>query len=134
MKKIICNACLSEKDISSFYKCKECKDGVSKICKLCKIKGMKSQKSEDYIHPFNLEFRRTEERHFSLAGCSKSDYEQMYQLLTRMGYDVEKDIHQQFLDRYNPELDKPMKYKKRKGRPSFFLPDGSVAEQKKPPL
>lgn len=134
MEKLICNACGVEKVLSSYYRCKECKHGVMKICKMCKLSGKTSQKADDYIHPFNLDFRKTEEQHYSLQGCTKEDYMEMYRILTLMGYDVNKgDIHRQFLDRYNPTLEKPMKYKKRKGKLSFFLPDGSIAPQKKTP-
>lgn len=126
MEKIVCNACGVEKDIKSYYKCKECKYGVMKVCKLCKNKGASSKKSDDYIHPFNLEFRKSEQSHFSLQGCTPQDYQMMYQILSLMGYNVsDGDIHQQFLDRFNPTLKTPMKYKKRKGKQTTFLPDGS---------
>ena len=134
MEKIICNACGIEKDKSSYYRCKNCKEGISKICKLCKMSGKKSMKPKESLHPFNYEFRKKEEQHYSLAGCTKEDYMDMYDLLTLMGYDVNKgNVHQQFLDRYNPTLKEPMKYKKRRGHPSFFLPDGSITDEKKTP-
>ena len=128
MEKIKCNACDVEKDITSFYKCKECRDGISKVCKMCKVKGLKSKKNENKIHQFNLDFRKSEAKHYTLAGCTKDDYLEMYDIMEKMGYDFGKgDIHQQFLDRHNPKLKKPMKYKKRDyNTENHFLPDGSV--------
>ena len=129
MEKIKCNACDVEKDITSFYKCKECRDGVSKVCKMCKNQGRPSRKVKEKLHPFNQEFRRSEKQHYTLAGCTQEDYLQMYDIMEKMGYDFfgKKDIHQQFLDRHNPKLKKPMKYKKRDyNTENHFLPDGSV--------
>lgn len=57
--------------------------------------------------------------------------------MEKMGYDVNKDIHQQFLDRHNPRLEEPMTYKKRAyATENHYLPDGSVnplSEKKKTP-
>lgn len=128
MENYECNACGIEKQRTSFYRCQKCKDGIMKICKVCKMQGRPSQKLKEKPHPFNQEFRRSEKHHYTLAGCTKEDYLQMYDLMRLMGYDFEKgDTHQQFLDRHNPKLKKPMKYKKRDyNTENHFLPDGSV--------
>ena len=128
MENFECNACGIEKQKSSFYKGQKCKDGISKICKTCKLQGKHSQKIKEKPHPFNQEFRRSEKQHYTLAGCTLEDYLQMYDIMEKMGYDFGKgNIHQQFLDRHNPNLKKPMKYKKRDyNTENHFLPDGSV--------
>ena len=127
MKKIKCNSCEIEKDITSFYKCKECRDGVSKVCKMCKNQGRKSTKGQTTIHPFNKEFRKSDAAHFSMAGCTKQDYEDMYYILTKIGYDVSGDVHKQFVDKHNVNEKYPMKYKKRKiNTDCHYLPDGTV--------
>jgi len=48
-----------------------------------------------------------------MSMVSKEDYRLMYEFLEGNGYDITKDIHQQFLDKWNVGLKKPMKYKKR---------------------
>lgn len=129
MEKMKCNACQIEKNITSFYKCKDCKNGVIKICKSCKLKGIKSKRRDDYIHPFNLNFRNDESSQISLANTTKEDYEQMYLVLKNMGYNINGDIHQQFIDKFNLQTDEPMNYKPRKGRPNFYIPDGDKVQK-----
>jgi hypothetical protein len=42
-----------------------------------------------------------------------------------MGYDVNKDVHQQFLDKWNPQSNKKMKYGKRSlNSMNAYLPNG----------
>jgi hypothetical protein len=123
MEKIKCNSCEIEKDITSFYKCKECRDGVSKVCKLCKTQGRKSRKSEATIHPFNKEFRRSEDSWWTMAGTTPKDYKDMWEILILMNYNLEEDIHLQFIKKWNQTLSKPLKYKKKKHITSF-LPNG----------
>jgi hypothetical protein len=48
-----------------------------------------------------------------MSMVSREDYLLMYEFLKGCGYDVTKDINQQFLDKWNVGLKKPMKYKKR---------------------
>jgi hypothetical protein len=132
MEKFECNACGIVKEKSSYAKCRLCKDGIIKICKTCKLQGKRSQKIENKTHTFNEQFRKSETKHFSLAGCGKEDYLLMYQLLEIIGYDTSKNIHQQFLDRHNAQLEKPMDYKKRKyDTDNFILPNGEINPQYK---
>jgi len=125
MDKIICNSCQVEKDLSSFYKCKECRDGVSKVCKICALTKRRKGKEmkEEKIHPFNKEFRRSEESYYNMAGTTPKDYKDMWEILSLMGYNVEGDIHLQFINKMNQTLLKPLKYKKKKHITSF-LPNG----------
>jgi hypothetical protein len=132
MEKIKCNSCEIEKDITSFYKCKECKDGVAKVCKLCRNQGRKSTKSERTIHSFNKEFRRSDESYYNMAGTTKKDYDDMYYILSKIGYDVWGDVHKQFVDKHNVNEKYPMKYKKRKyNTENHFLPNGEVNPEAK---
>jgi hypothetical protein len=50
-----------------------------------------------------------------------------------MGYDVNGDVHQQFLDKWNAGIKgKPMKYKKRNGNSAnIYLPNGEKNTQHK---
>jgi hypothetical protein len=137
MEKIICNSCEVEKDLTSFYKCKGCKDGVSKVCKMCKNQGRHSTKGQSTTHPFNIKFRQNSDLHFSMAGTTPKDYKDMWEILSLMGYNLEKDIHHQFIDKINQTLLKPLKYKKKKHITSF-LPNGDPHPnrrgQKKTPI
>lgn len=137
--KRICSVCKIEKSIDSYYRCKECKGGRNSICKLCKQKGLKVNK-DHVLHPFNQMWRQPEEKFFSLNGVKKEDYALMWNLLKKMGYDTDKnkDVHQQFLDKHNRNLVKPMKYNKRalSDRSQWFAdgtknPDKNVSIPKK---
>ena len=102
--------------------------GRAGSCKMCVIQKKTTKKLEDgKIHPFNKEFRKSDAAHFSMAGATKQHYEDMYEILSQMGYDLEKDVHQQFLDRHNVNEKYPMKYKKRKyNTDNYYLPNGEV--------
>jgi hypothetical protein len=64
----------------------------------------------------------------SIQGVSKEDYHSMYEFLRGIGYDVDGgDVHQQFLDKWNPHVKgKKMKYKKRTSSKlqNTYLPNG----------
>jgi hypothetical protein len=90
---------------------------------MCKNQGRLSTKRDNIIHPFNKEFRRSEESYFNMAGTTPKDYKDMWEILSLMGYNLEKDIHHQFVDKINQTLLKPLKYKKKKHIISF-LPNG----------
>jgi hypothetical protein len=124
----ICKTCGVLKPLEQYYSCKNCNMGRAGSCKMCVIQKKTTKKLEDgKIHPFNKEFRRSEISHYSMAGSTKQDYMDMWEIMAAMGYDVEKDIAQQFLDRHNVNEKYPMKYKKRKhGFESYFLPNGEI--------
>ena len=130
MEKIKCNSCEVEKDIKSFYKCKECRDGVSKVCKMCKVKGLKSKQSQNKIHQFNKDFRKSDIQHYNLAGCTPNDYGLMWDILEQMGYDCYGDIHQQFLDRMKFKYDVNLKYRN-KPHITTFDKDGKFTPRNK---
>ena len=120
-----CKICELEKPLESFYVCHKCHQGRQATCKICILE--KRGKKEKPLHPFNKEFRKSEAAHFSMAGCTKKDYEDMYDILTKIGYDVWGDVHKQFVDKHNVNEKYPMKYKKRKiNTDCHYLPDGTV--------
>jgi len=130
MEKIICNSCQVEKDLTSFYKCKNCKDGVSKVCKMCKNQGRLSTKGQSTIHPFNKELKRLRESWWSMAGTTPKDYKDMWEILSLLNYNLQEDIHLQFITKWNQTLLKPLKYKKKKHITSF-LPNGKPNPNKR---
>jgi len=133
MEKKKCKTCEQEKTLDSFYACKNCINGRAGSCKICVVQRRTGKKREEgKIHPFNKEFRMSEESHYSMAGATKQNYEDMYDILSKIGYDVRGDVHQQFLDRHNPNEKYPMKYKKRKyNTDNYYLPDGEINPQSK---
>ena len=128
MEKKICKTCFQEKPMESYYSCKNCIGARAGSCKMCMVQKKTTKKLEQgKIHPFNKEFRKSDAAHFSMAGATKQHYEDMYEILSQMGYDLEKDVHQQFLDRHNVNEKYPMKYKKRKyNTDNYYLPNGEV--------
>lgn len=118
METKICRVCEVEKPLESFYKCAKCIQGRMPTCKICDLQGKKVEK-EEKIHQFNLDFRRKDEQHYILAGATPNDYEVMWEILGKMGYNCHGDIHQQFLDRFNFKIDVPMEYKKKKHTTTF---------------
>lgn len=122
----ICKACSVEKSITQFHKCKNCTQGIVGVCKICKSKGRTVPK--DYKVPkFNQKWGLTDGRLLSIQGVSKEDYLSMYEFLKVIGYDVDADVHQQFLDKWNPHVKgKKMKYKRRTDNKSIntYLPNG----------
>ena len=107
--------------------------GRAGSCKMCIIQKRTTKKLQDgKIHPFNKEFRRSEASWYSMAGATKKDYEDMYDILSKMGYDVWGDVHKQFIDRHNVNEKYPMKYKKRKyNTDNYYLPNGEVNPESK---
>jgi hypothetical protein len=97
-------------------------------CKICVVQRRTGKKREEgKIHPFNKEFRRSEESYYNMAGTTKKDYDDMYDILSKIGYDVWGDVHKQFLDKHNVNEKYPMKYKKRKyNTDNHYLPNGEI--------
>ena len=87
----LCRACNQVKVARSFHK----SNGVlHPRCKQCKIEGIKiSRKFVDYT--------KRSQTYFKLVKPVKIDYIETYTLLEKMGYDLKKDIHIQFCEKYN---------------------------------
>lgn len=97
-----CVACGKIKKLESFGKNNQLKDGIENRCKICKANYQKAYLArKPKIRP---------EKGPKLSGLNKSDWCATYKLLAQMGYDVTKDIHQQFADKYGFD------YKKRPAR------------------
>lgn len=132
-EKKICNVCKIEKSIESYYKCKECRNGRVSICKICKQKGLTVNK-EDKIHQFNQMWRQSDIKYYNLAGCSPKDYEMMWEILEKIGYDCQGEIHRQFLDRMKFKYDVDIKYRNKPHTTTFDKDGKYTNKNKKPPL
>ena len=124
MEEKICKACLIEKPLKEFYKSKIMKSGYLNVCKLCRAEGnLIPKEDKDY---------KSKDTYGKMAPTTKKDYEMLYEFLSKIGYDVNQDIHQQFLDKWNPKCVKPMKYKNRpKLAINGYLPNGEKNPNKK---
>lgn len=119
----ICRSCGKSKPLSQYYNNKLMKSGKANSCKICSGLGIKVMKND--IPKFNKEYSKFDDNWGKLFAVTSETYSLMYEFLSKIGYDTSKDIHQQFLDRWNPESKKPMKYKKRSACSiNFYLPNG----------
>lgn len=88
----VCKLCNKEKKDESFGKNKAYKSGYNNVCKIC----LNSYQSEKRIK--NKKIYETSSS-LKLAGLKKTDWCSMYQFLKDLGYNVEKDIHLQFVEK-----------------------------------
>ena len=115
MKKI-CNNCMIEKEVTSFYKKKNAKDGLQTVCKICSYSIQKEyQQTKKAQEPQKRKVKR-DGKFLSLAGMRKEDYCNMYLLLSKMGYKIEMDIYPQFMERWSLNVSKSP----RKGSPNLW--------------
>ena len=94
LKSKICKSCGIEKPIKKFHKTKGISDGYSARCTSCKYAGIKIEKHKiktgrpkDMILPFGF--------------ISEHDYKLTYEFLRRIGYSLDRSIHEQFCERHN---------------------------------
>jgi hypothetical protein len=121
MDKKVCRQCQIEKSIKNFYKVPKSNDGYRASCKLCNNKITTKKPKTDLDDD-------TTDNFYKITRMTKDDYKLMYAMLKLMGYDINNgDIHQQFLDKWNKDRVRPMKYKKRRADSlNLYLPDGSL--------
>ena len=115
MKKI-CNNCMIEKEVTSFYKKKNAKDGLQTLCKICSYEVQKEYQQIKKLEEPNKRKVKRDSKFLSLAGIRKEDYCNTYLLLSKMGYNVELDIYPQFMERWSLNVSKSP----RKGSPNQF--------------
>ena len=118
----ICAACELELPIYEFWGDNSNEGGKNRRCKTC-------VKTKNLIPLENRLSKITDESRKALL---KAEYDTVYSFLEAIGYRLDQDIHQQFLDRHNPKLKVPMTYqKKRKSDMPAFFPDGTYNPQYK---
>lgn len=109
-----CNTCGKIKRIESFGKNKMMKDGIENRCKICK---------SNYQRAYLAKKPRPQaESGPKLQGITKNDWCVTYELLSIMGYDITKDIHLQFAEKYG------VRYKKRPKRNKIQYPPTDCLE------
>lgn len=107
----ICSVCLEERELIHFDKHKNGIKGVMSKCKDCR---------REYARKYQRKLKEedTEVNFISMRAVNKSDYCEMYSFLSKIGYNVEGDVHTQFLRKWN--LDTPKERPRRaKNRYSY---------------
>lgn len=96
-----CIKCKKTKAHSSFHNNIRMKDGKSQTCKICvNTKAKEYRKEPKGKEKFTIDMR---------AGTiRKGEYCLMWNILSSLGYDIHKNIHEQFCEKYNlPTKQKP---------------------------
>lgn len=96
LKTKICCSCKMEKDISSFYRNVLVSSGFEGRCKLCKKQGKKCRKKKEYTGVGRPKYNAPQ-----LFNVRKKDWIETFEFLKSMGYDLSKNIHEQFCERHN---------------------------------
>lgn len=90
-----CTFCQENKELSAFTKNNLTKDGYLNICKSCfNIRAAKYREKRKRTAP-------TELSGLKLNGTSIKDWCEMYLFFEKIGYDLEKNIHEQFCEKKN---------------------------------
>lgn len=125
-EKKICKACGIKKLFKDFQKNPKMKSGRANCCKKCMAIGNRIKDPNRASIETQLKWERMREDKSRLSPAKPEDYQVLYEFLSVMGYDVNGDVHQQFLDKWNDGIEgRPMKYKKRNGNSlNIYLPNG----------
>ena len=108
-----CKICKVIRPFKDYYSCLQCSDGKLGVCKICKKAGKTLRELNPKEHKFNVKWSKRDDIFMRMSMVTKEDYLLMYEFLKVCGYDTTKDIAQQFIDKWNVGLKKPMKCKKR---------------------
>ena len=94
----VCRKCNETKPLSHFYMRSDMIGGHVNQCKSCHA---------DYQREYKKKLQKESGNEPRMAATQKSDYCIAFRWLKVMGYDLSKDIHQQFVEKHN------LKYKNR---------------------
>ena len=94
-----CRACGREKLLKFFYKSSNLKNGYLARCKICYNSKVTSIKKDKGTQKFPKDA-------YSLTGIAEKDYKLMYYMLKSIGYSLDRDIHEQFCEKYNLNIKK----------------------------
>ena len=108
----ICNKCNRLLPIESFSIARYCKDGRNYSCRECVSKAGKKQR-ETKIAP-------SLKQPYKITHLTEEDVEGVYNLLETLGYDISKDIHQQFIEKMKSKYGVYVDYKPKSKKGSVF--------------
>jgi hypothetical protein len=90
-----CAECKVTKPISEFHKRVDNIDGLNKKCRMCVNEYQRERTKNKTKKPEDVSAR------FALNKPGVEEYQVMYKFLISAGYDITKDIHKQFCEKYN---------------------------------
>jgi hypothetical protein len=90
----VCRACNKEKTLKAFNTNRKYIDDLEPRCKICKKNGVK-------IRVKKPKESDSWSRYFKLGNPSKEDFCVVYDFFSVIGYDLSKDIHLQFCEKYD---------------------------------
>lgn len=112
-----CLECKVERRVTMFAKRYNQRDGRISVCKLCYVKNAKPEPEK----------KESWENEIKLGKPTKEDYAAMYEFMAVIGYDVNKDIQEQFIDKWNKVSQKKLKYRRRTtNNLSTYFVDGTM--------
>lgn len=91
VKRKLCKVCGNYKDIKYFWSKKDDGSIVMDKCRICTNKLRRLKRKSEGEHRSYL----------ALTGVRDIDFIETFQFLKSIGYDLEKDIHLQFCEKYN---------------------------------
>lgn len=97
LKTKICCACKKEKDWNSFYRNALMPSGWESRCKVCKNTRVSCRAKKSKV--IKVQYRDAPHLHY----VKKEDWIDTYDFLKLIGYDLTKNIHEQFCIKYNLE-------------------------------
>jgi len=100
MESKICGICLQERELIHFDKTKQNLSGYSYRCKDCRREYARKH------HQILKERLDNDIETWNMRAVNKNDYCQMYSFLSKIGYNLQEDIHTQFLKKWNLESPK----------------------------
>ena len=105
----LCIACNIKKPINQFYRNNALIGGYEKRCKICKKNNISSRQKNDKIYKST---KSTGDFSPSLVGLSQEDFRSCYLFLQKIGYDLNRNLHEQFCEKHNlPVNPEPYKTK-----------------------
>jgi hypothetical protein len=91
----MCASCEVTKPINQFYRNNALIDGYEKRCKTCKINNISSRVKAEPKEKYNAEVT------MNLVGLREDDFKSTYLFLQSIGYDLSRNLHEQFCEKYN---------------------------------
>jgi 3-hydroxyacyl-CoA dehydrogenase len=109
LKTKICKVCFKEKTIKNFYKCTACVGGLLPRCKSCYLSKQTVKRVEE------KKIKNTKyDDSLKLTGVQASDWKGTFEFLKSIGYDLNRNIAEQFAEKYSLNY-KPRNVKERLG-------------------
>lgn len=100
-----CTRCNVEKEVTSFYAKRNGKDGLQAHCKICSYEMTKQSNEKRRLKDTERK-SKPDGKFLTLSGIKQDDYCQMYSFLSKMGYNIEMDIHSQFCEKWGLKVSK----------------------------